>query len=84
MFKVQTINFRPGARGQRSRRLTATAGVLALTVLLTGNVAARQLADDNGGSAPLVTPKLDSRSVASLQFKHKMATNAGYRILVFG
>jgi hypothetical protein len=84
MFKVQTINSRPEARGQRRRRLAATASALALTVLLAGNVAARQLARDDGGSAALVTPKLDSRSVAGLQFKLKLATTAGYRILVFG
>ena len=74
MFAVQSTS---------SRRLSALACALTLAVLLTGNVAARQLDRDDTGQAPLVTPRLNV--VTSSQWtRFKLATPAGHTILVYG
>jgi hypothetical protein len=60
------------------------ASALALVALLSGNVAAYQLAGDDGRREPLVTPKVSTHTATSQQFRFKLETKDGRRILEFG
>ena len=84
MFNVHATGPRHGIPSRRNRRIFGAACSVALAVLLTGNVAAFQLTRDDWGSGPLVepgpTPVLGSSQLLSL----KLATTAGYNVLVFG
>jgi hypothetical protein len=71
-----------GTRAQLGRRLGASVSAVALAVLLTGNVAARPLDREDHGSGALVSPRLNS-SISGQWTKFKLATHAGYRVLVF-
>ncbi len=66
------------------RRLSGLVGALALTMLLTGNVAAYQLGRDDQGHAQLVTPRAPVTTVSGQWMSLKLATTAGHKILVFG
>ena len=68
--------------GRATRRITQPACALALVMLLAGNVAARELPGDGPGCLA-VGPCLD-RSVKDLHLRHKLATKAGYDVLVRG
>ena len=75
---------RRGTSGRISRRLTGLGCAFALTVLLTGNVAAYQLDRDDQGIGPLVTPRVNVPTVSGQWLSLKLATTAGHRILVYG
>jgi hypothetical protein len=85
MSQVHATESRQGTSSRLNRQLIGMAGSVALAVLLSGNVAAAQLAgDDRVVNAPLVTPKLDSRVGPSQHLKFKLTTTTGYYILVYG
>jgi hypothetical protein len=84
MFSGQVLAIRRRGRASWRPRFTASAGALALAVLLSGNVAASQLSRDGGSEGPLVTPKSSSSDVATLLFRLKLATTAGYEVAVRG
>jgi hypothetical protein len=75
-----------GARKPSAFRLNrlqaAPACAVVLLVLLSGNVAAKQLANDQR-NGPLVTPKVTSVPARS-HLAYKLGTTAGYRVLAFG
>ena len=75
---------RNGISTRLARRLAGLASAVALTVLLTGNVAAYQLDRDDHGSSPLVTPRVYVSTVSAQWISLKLATTAGHKILVFG
>jgi hypothetical protein len=68
--------------GRAIQRLSGPACALALVLLLAGNVAARELPGDGQGCLA-AGPCLD-RSIKDLHVRHKLATKAGYDILVRG
>jgi hypothetical protein len=68
----------------RARRLSGAACAVTLAVLLTGNVAAVQLDREDRGDAVLVTPRHNQLIASSQWMTFKLATTAGYRVLVFG
>lgn len=82
MIATQTTFGRLGKPGRATRRLTALASALTLSVILAGNVAARELPGDTQGCLA-VGPCLD-RSIEDLHLRHKLATRAGYDALVRG
>lgn len=63
--------------------LRALVCALAMTLLVAGNVAASQLPTDQGGAGAAVDPRLDM-SIRNLHLRFKLATTAGYDILVRG
>lgn len=71
-------------RSSRFHRLAGLGSAVALSVLLTGNVAAYQLDRDDGGTVPLVTPRLETPNVTIEWLAFKLATTAGHKILVYG
>ncbi len=75
---------RHGTRARLGRRIAASASALALVMLLTGNVAASRLERDDQGNGALVTPRLNPTVVSRQWISLKLATSAGYRILVYG
>jgi len=84
MFSGHVSAFRHRGRAAWRQRFTASAGALMLAVLLTGNVVAYQVAGDGGSEGPLVTPRSSSSDVATLLFRLKLATTAGYEVAVRG
>ena len=75
---------RRGTSTRFHRRLAGLGCALALTVLLTGHVAAYQLDRDDSGKTALVTPRLQTPSVSSQWLALKLATTAGHQVLVYG
>jgi hypothetical protein len=65
------------------RRVIALTCAIALTPLVAGNVAAYQMRTDQGTGGAAVDPRLDM-SVSDIQLRFKLATTAGYDILVRG
>lgn len=75
---------RRGTVNRFPRRLAGLGCAFALTVLLTGNVAAYQLDRDDTGKTALVTPRLQTPSVSGQWLALKLATTTGHQILVYG
>jgi hypothetical protein len=73
-----------GTKPQLGRRIAASASALTLAVLLTGNVAAAPLPWEDHGHGALVTPRLDPTVISRHWTRLKLATPAGYKILVYG
>jgi hypothetical protein len=81
MFTIHAPVLRHGKSTQATRRVSAIVSALVSVLLLAGNVAAVQLAGDDNRTTPIVTPKLETR-IADLHLRFKLATKAGYEILV--
>ena len=75
---------RRGTSTRLHRRLAGLGSAFALTVLLTGNVAAYQLDRDDSSKTALVTPRLQTPSASSRWMALKLATTTGHLILVYG
>jgi hypothetical protein len=65
-----------------SRRLAAPACAIAMAVLLAGNVAAIELVREDDG--PLATPRPNPVLDSGWLLPFKLATTAGYHVLVYG
>lgn len=79
----------PSRRHRRSSRLvttfTALASALAMSIVLGGTVAARQLIDDDQGDVLLISPNRVQPPMSGAQrIEFKLRTTAGYNILVNG
>ncbi len=68
--------------------VSALACAIALTVLVGSNVAAYQLETDQGTGGAAVDPRLDiprlDMSIKDLHLRFKLATKAGYDVVVGG
>lgn len=84
MMSTGSATGRGGTSAEFHRRLAGLGCGIALTVLLSGNVAAFQLDRDDGGTVPLVTPRLQTQSVTGQWIALKLTTTAGHSILVYG
>ena len=79
----------PSRRRQRSAQLvnslTVLASALALSISLSGTVAARQLIDDDQGHVLLISPRQEVLPISGAQrFEFKLRTTAGHNVLVNG
>ena len=83
MFTSQTTVRRHGTPARRSRWLAAPACALAL-LMLAGNAAAVPLVRDDARSTRLVEPGPDPVLASNWLLPFKLATPAGYSVLVFG
>jgi hypothetical protein len=64
-------------------RFSTLACAIALTLLVASNVAAYQLRTDQPSGGASVDPRLDL-SIGNQHLRFKLATNAGYDVLVRG
>lgn len=79
----------PSRRRQRSAQLlnllTGLAGALALSISLSGTVAARPLIDDDQGHVLLISPRQGVPPMSGAQrIEFKLRTTAGHNVLVNG